>query len=150
MARVPGRGASEGPGPPSWSSAPPPSPPPWGVFSNSPTGGAPPLLPPGPALLPTLTHLDPSSTGWLSAPALVAHWEALGVAEPSRVLVELGLHNATLDTAEVSRLLQEEVAQASEVLTYPTVQAGLLTIQVNSIQAHSHHSSIFNFRLRPE
>ena len=107
-------------------------------------------MPPGPTLLPTLTHLDPSSTGWLSAPALVAHWEALGVAEPSRVLVELGLHNATLDTAEVSRLLQEEVAQASEVLTYPTVQAGLLTIQVNCIQAHSHHSSIFNFRLRPE
>ena len=107
-------------------------------------------MPPGPALLPTLTHLDPSSTGWLSAQALVAHWEALGVAEPSRVLVELGLHNATLDTAEVSRLLQEEVAQASEVLTYPTVQAGLLTIQVNCIQAHSHHSSIFNFRLRPE
>jgi len=54
------------------------------------------------------------------------------VAEPSRVLVELGLHNATLDTAEVSRLLQEEVAQASEVLTYPTVQAGLLTIQTEA------------------
>ena len=53
--------------------------------------------------------------------------------EPARVLVELGLHNATLDTVEVSRLLQEEVAQASEVLTYPTVQAGLLTMQVRSI-----------------
>ena len=52
------------------------------------------------------------------------------MAEPARVLVELGLHNATLDTVEVSRLLQEEVAQASEVLTYPTVQAGLLTMQV--------------------
>ena len=126
---MPGRGA-EAPGPPSWSSAPSPSPPPWGVFSNSPTGGAPPHLPPGPALLPTFTHLDPSSTGWLAAPALIAHWEALGVAEPARVLVELGLHNATLDTVEVSRLLQEEVAQASEVLTYPTVQAGLLTMQV--------------------
>ena len=54
------------------------------------------------------------------------------MAEPARVLVELGLHNATLDTVEVSRLLQEEVAQASEVLTYPTVQAGLLTMQVRS------------------
>ena len=52
------------------------------------------------------------------------------MAEPTRVLVELGLHTATLDTVEVSRLLQEEVAQASEVLTYPTVQAGLLTMQV--------------------
>ena len=52
--------------------------------------------------------------------------------EPARVLVELGLHNATLDTVEVSRLLQEEVAQASEVLTFPTVQAGLLTMQVRS------------------
>jgi len=54
------------------------------------------------------------------------------VAEPARVLVELGLHNATLDTVEVSRLLQEEVAQASEVLTYPTVQAGLLTMQTEA------------------
>ena len=54
------------------------------------------------------------------------------MAEPTRVLVELGLHTATLDTVEVSRLLQEEVAQASEVLTYPTVQAGLLTMQVRS------------------
>jgi len=113
--------------PASWST--PPSPPPWGVFSNSPTGGPPPLLPLGPALLPTLTHLDPGTCGWLQAPALVAHWEALGVQEPSRVLVELGLQGATLDTAEVSRLLQEEVAQAAEVLTFPTVQAGLLTIQ---------------------
>jgi len=54
------------------------------------------------------------------------------VAEPTRVLVELGLHTATLDTVEVSRLLQEEVAQASEVLTYPTVQAGLLTMQTEA------------------
>lgn len=54
------------------------------------------------------------------------------MAEPARVLVELGLHNATLDTVEVSRLLQEEVAQASEVLTYPTVQAGLLTMQTEA------------------
>jgi len=54
------------------------------------------------------------------------------VAEPARVLVELGLHNATLDTVEVSRLLQEEVAQASEVLTFPTVQAGLLTMQTEA------------------
>ena len=145
---MPGRGA-EAPGPPSWSSAPPPSPPPWGVFSNSPTGGAPPHLPPGPALLPTFTHLDPSSTGWLAAPALIAHWEALGVVEPARVLVELGLHNATLDTVEVSRLLQEEVAQASEVLTFPTVQAGLLTMQVRSEANGRDLFTKFYSRLRP-
>ena len=66
------------------------------------------------------------------------------------MLVELGLHNATLDTAEVSRLLQEEVAQASELLTYPTVQAGLLTIQVNCIQAHSSLTSFINFQFQTE
>ena len=131
--------------PASWSS--PSSPPPWGVFSNSPTGGPPPLLPPGPALLPTLTHLDPSTCGWLQAPALVAHWEALGVQEPSRVLVELGLQGATLDTAEVSRLLQEEVAQAAEVLTFPTVQAGLLTIQV---YFHSNNKHTIFKNLHPK
>ena len=76
--------------------------------------------------------------------------------EPARVLVELGLHNATLDTVEVSRLLQEEVAQASEVLTYPTVQAGLLTMQVrseaNSCICLSNTRGLFakfNSRLRP-
>jgi hypothetical protein len=55
------------------------------------------------------------------------------VAEPGQVLVELGLHQSTLDTAELSRMLQEEVAQASEVLTFPTVQAGILTLQVGIV-----------------
>jgi len=108
------------------------SPPPWGVFSNSPTGGPPPLLPPGPELLPTLTHLDPSGSGWQAASALTHHWEVLGVTEPHRVLKDLGLHQATLDIAELSRLLQEEVIQAAEIVTFPTVQAGLLTIQTEA------------------
>ena len=78
------------------------------------------------------------------------------MAEPARVLVELGLHNATLDTVEVSRLLQEEVAQASEVLTFPTVQAGLLTMQVRSEASRCFFLSNardlfteFHCRLRP-
>ena len=100
------------------------------MFSTSPTCGPPPLQPPGPDLLATFSHLDPGDCGWLAAPALVAHWESLGVAEPGRVLPELGLHDASLETAEVSRLLQEELLQAVEVLTFPSVQAGLLTLQV--------------------
>ena len=97
--------------------------------------GPPPLLPPdpGPPVYPSLTHLDPGNTGRVSAPALLQHWLALGVAEPSRALQELGLEGeGVLETREVSRLLQEEVSQARELLTYPTVQAGLLTIQVTS------------------
>ena len=113
-----------------------PSPPPWGDFSSTPCSmGPPPLLPPdpGPPVYPSLTHLDPGNTGRVSAPALLQHWLALGVAEPSRALQELGLEGrGVLETREVSRLLQEEVSQARELLTYPTVQAGLLTIQVTS------------------
>jgi len=54
------------------------------------------------------------------------------VNEPARVLAELGLHSSTLDIGELSRLLQEELCQAAELVTFPTVQAGLLTVQTEA------------------
>ena len=62
---------------------------------------------------------------------LLSYWESIGVNYGHQVLADLGLgdKSARIDLKELSDLLNDELNQSKDIISYPTINAAIATLQ---------------------
>eukprot|EP00090_Calanus_glacialis_P044794 TRINITY_DN8028_c0_g1_i1.p1 TRINITY_DN8028_c0_g1~~TRINITY_DN8028_c0_g1_i1.p1 ORF type:complete len:1022 (-),score=304.52 TRINITY_DN8028_c0_g1_i1:104-3169(-) len=77
------------------------------------------------------SSLDAGSAGLVTTPTLLSYWESIGVDCGHQVLADLGLvdKSARIDLKELSNLLNDELNQSKDIISYPTINAAIATLQ---------------------
>jgi len=83
------------------------------------------------------SSLDVGGTGLATTSALLTYWESIGVVCGHQVLADLGLGDTapTIDLKELSNLLNDELNQSKDIISYPTITAAIATLQQEMRQA---------------
>jgi len=77
------------------------------------------------------SYLDTESVGLATISTLLSYWESIGVTCGVQVLADLGLagKQGGIDLKELSDLLNDELNQSKAIISYPTINAGIATLQ---------------------
>jgi len=93
-------------------------------------------------------RLDINNTGFARVIDLQAYWEQLGIQDTRQVLSELGFPTETkeVDIRKLSTRLLEDIAQYHDIARYPTVRAGLISLQHEAVEVKEKLESLVKER----